>query len=73
MSLFTALYPDNVKSKYKLHMIKEVSLVNKQFYVRGIIRNPEPEKARELSELVVEIVQADGGNKEQMLKAFEGS
>jgi hypothetical protein len=46
---------------------------NKTFHVRGITRNPESEKARELSEIGVEIVQADGWNKEQMLKAFKGS
>ena len=46
---------------------------NKAFHVRGITRNPESEKARELSGLGVEIVQADGWNKEQMLKAFKGS
>jgi hypothetical protein len=46
---------------------------NKTFHVRGITRNPESEKARELSKVGVEIVQADGWNKEQMLEAFKGS
>jgi uncharacterized protein YbjT (DUF2867 family) len=46
---------------------------NKTFHVRGITRNPKSEKARELSDLGVEIVQADGWNKEQMLNAFKGS
>ena len=46
---------------------------NKTFHVRGITRNPESEKALELSKVGVEIVQADGWNKEQMLNAFKGS
>jgi NmrA-like family len=46
---------------------------NKTFHVRGITRNAESEKARELSKVGVEIVQADGWNKEQMTKAFKGS
>lgn len=46
---------------------------NIDFHIRGITRNSESEKARELSKLGIEVVQADGWNREQMLKAFEGS
>jgi hypothetical protein len=46
---------------------------NETFHIGGITRNLESKKTRELSELEVEIVQTDGWNKEQMLKAFERS
>jgi hypothetical protein len=47
--------------------------MNKDFHIRGITRNPESAKAQELSKIGIEVVQADGWNREQMMKAFEGS
>lgn len=46
---------------------------DKAFQVRGITRNPDSDKAKELSSLGVEVVKGDGWNKEEMVKAFSGS
>jgi uncharacterized protein YbjT (DUF2867 family) len=48
-------------------------LQNKKFSVRGITRNPDSDAAKALASLGVEMVKADGFNKDEMMKAFEGS
>jgi nucleoside-diphosphate-sugar epimerase len=41
------------------------------FTVRGITRNPDSEKAKALAAQGVEVVKADGFNKDQMVEAFK--
>lgn len=45
----------------------------KAFKVRAITRDPSSEKALALSQSGAEVVKADGWNKQELLKAFEGS
>lgn len=46
---------------------------SKSFTLRGITRNPDSASAKELSSSGVEVVKADGWDKESMVAAFEGS
>ncbi|EON67999.1 hypothetical protein W97_07146 [Coniosporium apollinis CBS 100218] len=46
---------------------------NAAFKVRGITRNTESAAAKELANLGVEVIQANGFNKAEMVKAFNGS
>jgi uncharacterized protein YbjT (DUF2867 family) len=48
-------------------------LKNKQFSVRGITRNPNSDAAKKLASEGVEVVKADGFNKDEMKAAFDGS
>lgn len=50
-------------------------LANKdgKFSVRGITRNLDSEKSKALSSLGVEMVKADGGNLDEVKRAFQGS
>ncbi|OAX81980.1 hypothetical protein ACJ72_03671 [Emergomyces africanus] len=43
------------------------------FRVRGITRNPESDKAKELAKAGVEVVGADGFKKDELVKAFKDS
>lgn len=43
------------------------------FSLRAITRNPESEKAKKLAAQGVEVVKADGFNRDQMLDAFRDS
>ncbi|KAF2187323.1 NAD(P)-binding protein [Zopfia rhizophila CBS 207.26] len=46
---------------------------SQEFTLRGITRNPSSDSAKKLSDLGVEVVKADGFNKEEMIAAFKGS
>jgi uncharacterized protein YbjT (DUF2867 family) len=46
---------------------------NKNFAVRGITRNPDSDAAKVLASIGVEVVKADGFNKDEMKAAFTGS
>lgn len=46
---------------------------DKSFTLRGITRNPSSESAQKLSSSGVEVVKADGWDKESLLAAFKGS
>jgi uncharacterized protein YbjT (DUF2867 family) len=46
---------------------------SKSFTLRGITRNPESAPAKELSSSGVEVVKADGWDKEALVAAFKGS
>lgn len=46
---------------------------NAAFKIRGITRNTDSKAAKALSSLGVEVVKADGFNKDEMLEAFKGS
>lgn len=48
-------------------------LKNRNFLVRGITRNPNSDSAKALASLGVEVVKADGFNKDEMTRAFDGS
>jgi uncharacterized protein YbjT (DUF2867 family) len=47
--------------------------VSKPFALRGITRSPSSDPAQRLSALGVEVVKADGWDKESMIAAFKGS
>ncbi|KAF2742839.1 NAD(P)-binding protein [Sporormia fimetaria CBS 119925] len=46
---------------------------SKAFTLRGITRNPESASAKQLSDSGVEVVKADGWDKDSLLAAFKGS
>jgi nucleoside-diphosphate-sugar epimerase len=46
---------------------------SKTFHLRGITRNPESPSAKTLSKSGVEVVKADGWDKESLVAAFKGS